>query len=221
MKKNYVVIGLGRFGLSMIEELSKYTDDVIGIDVNPEAVQNASHLIEQSYIADSTSEKAMKSLGIQNADHIVIAIGDNFEATIMTYATLKDLGIENITVRCDRDSYVPILKKLGVTDIISPTKLAGKRLASRIASPNFVDYFQLANDYCVVELPVPSSFSPTKVSELNTRNKYDVNLLLIKRNKVSISPRANDEIRPGDELFVFGKHKKIIELSESLKLNVK
>ena len=217
MKKNYVVIGLGRFGLSLIDELSKYSNNVMGIDFNPEAVELASHMIQQAYIADSTSEKALKNLGVQNADHVVISFGDNFEGTIMTYATLKELGVNNITVRCDRDHYVPILKKLGVNDIISPTKLAGTRLASRIVSPDFVDYFQLANDYCVVEVPVPTTFIAQKVSELNTRNKFDVNLLLIRRNKNTISPRANEEIRPGDELFVFGQHRNIIALTEFLK----
>lgn len=219
MKKSFAIIGLGRFGLSLIEELSKYTDDIIGIDTNEDAVKNAAMIIEQAYQANSTSTKAMKSLGVHNVDHAVIAFGENFEGTIMTYATLKDLGIENITVRCDKDSYVPILTKLGVTDIISPTKIAGKRLASLLCSPNFVDYFQLANDYCVVELPVPLTFKPMKISQLDARNKFDVNLLLIKRKKTSIAPKANDELCPGDELFVFGKNKKIILLNEFLKKN--
>lgn len=217
MKKNYVIIGLGRFGLSLIDELSKYSDSVIGIDSNPEAVEVASRIIEQAYIADSTSEKALKNLGVQNADHVVISFGGNFEGTIMTYAILKDLGVENITVRCDRDNYIPILKKLGVNDIISPTKLAGTRLASRMVSPDFVDYFQLANDYCVVEVPVPNSFKTTKVMDLNTRNQFDVNLLLIRRGKQTISPKANAEVRPGDELFVFGLNRNIVKLTEFLK----
>lgn len=217
MKKTYVVIGLGRFGLALIDELSKYSDNVIAIDIQPEAVQTASRIIEQAYIADSTSEKALKSLGVQNADHVVISFGSNFEATIMTFATLKDMGLQNITVRCDRDHYIPILQKLGVKDIISPTGIAGTRLASRIVSPDFVDYFQLANDYVVVDLTVPESFQTKTVLDMDTRNQFGVNLLLIKRNKTSIAPRATDEIRPGDELFVFGTHRKIVKLAEYLK----
>lgn len=219
MKKSFAIIGLGRFGLSLIEELSKYTDDIIGIDSDEQAVKNASHLIEQAFQADASSEKAMRSLGVQNADHAVIAFGENFEGTIMTYATLKDLGVKNITVRCDKENYVPILEKLGVTDIISPTKIAGKKLATKLSSPNFVDYFQLANDYCIVELPVPDTFKKVRIIDLNVRNKFDVNLLLIRRKKQSFSPKATDEICPGDELFVFGKDKKIIQLGNYLKQN--
>jgi len=219
MKKSFAIIGLGRFGLSLIEELSKYTDDIIGIDLDSEAVKNASHLIDQAFQADSSSEKAMKALGVQNVDHAVIAFGENFEGTIMSYATLKSLGVQNITVRCDKDNYVPILEKLGISDIISPTKVAGKKLATRLSAPNFVDYFQLANNYCVVELPVPMTFKAIRVNELNARNKFDVNLLLIRRGKTSLTPKANDEICPGDELFVFGEDKKIIKLGNFLKQN--
>lgn len=219
MQKNYVIIGLGRFGLSLIDELSKYSDNVVGIDINTDAVETASRMIEHAYIADSTSEKAMKSLGVQNADHIVIAFGDNFEGTILTFVTLKDLGCNNITVRCDRDSYIPILKKIGVTDIISPTKLAGVKLALRIVSPDFVDYFSLTNDYCVVEVPVPATFKTKKLMEIDARNRFDVNLLLIRREKQTITPKANEEIRPQDVIFVFGTNKRIVELTEYLKEN--
>lgn len=217
MKKSYFIIGLGRFGLSLIDELSNYSDEVIGIDTNEEAVEEASKIIDKAYIADSTSENAMRNVGIQNADHVVIAFGNNFEGTIMTYATLRDLGIENITVRCDIESHIPILAKLGVTDIISPTKIAGKRLASRIISPNLVDYFQLTGDYCVVDVTIPDSFKPTTVENYNPRNKFDVNLLLIKRKKITLTPRANEEILPGDEIFVFGTRKNISDLMDSLK----
>ena len=181
MKKSFAIIGLGRFGLSLIEELSKYTNDIIGIDTDMDAVKTASHIIEQAYQADSSSEKALRSIGVQNADHAVISFGENFEGTIMTYVTLKNLGIKNITVRCDKDNYVPILEKLGVKDIISPTKIAGAKLATRISAPDFVDYFELANDYCVVDLSVPNTFKGKKIFELNARNKFDVNLLLIKQ----------------------------------------
>ena len=219
MKKNYVVIGLGRFGLSLLDELSKHTDNLIGIDSEEEAVQNAAKIIHQVYIADSTSEKAMKELSVQNADHVVISFGSNFEATIMTFVTLKNLGVKNITVRCDHEHYIPILTKLGVDDIISPTKLAGTRLASRIISPDFVDYFQLANDYAVVEVPVPERFREKPIIQMNTRNRFSVNILLIKRNKTSIAPTATDVIRAGDELFVFGPRRKIIAFTEFLKDN--
>lgn len=219
MKKSFAIIGLGRFGLSLIEELSKYTNDIIGIDTDMDAVKTASHIIEQAYQADSSSEKALRSIGVQNADHAVISFGENFEGTIMTYVTLKNLGIKDITVRCDKDNYVPILEKLGVKDIISPTKIAGAKLATRISAPDFVDYFELANDYCVVDLSVPNTFKGKKIFEIDARNKFDVNLLLIRRNNISINPKANDEILPGDELFVFGKSKNITELGNYLKQN--
>ena len=95
MKKSFVVIGLGRFGLTLLEELSNYGNEIIGIDNDLDAVNKASNIIEQVYQADSTSEIALKNIGVQNIDHAIIAFSDDLEDIIMSYVTLKDLGIKN------------------------------------------------------------------------------------------------------------------------------
>ena len=209
MKKSFVVIGLGRFGLTLLEELSNYGNEIIGIDNDLDAVNKASNIIEQVYQADSTSEIALKNIGVQNVDHAIIAFSDNLEDIIMSYVTLKDLGIKNITVRCDQDKFVPILNKLGINDIISPTKLAAKNLASKLVSPDFIDYFQLEKDYCIVELPL--------LDNLNARNQFDVNILMIKRDNKIVTPKGNDELKANDILFVFGKDNSINKLSAYLR----
>ncbi len=213
-KRNIFVLGLGRFGLALVAELTNYSDQVVAIDMDEEAVEQASKLTSLAYIADSTSMKAMKDAGIQNADHVIIAFGSSFEGTILTYVNLKELGVKNISVRCEKESYYPILAKLGVQDIISTTKIAGKRLATRIVFPDFVDYFSISGDYCMVDITVKDSFVPLKLSELNPRNKFDVNLLLIKRGKKDITPKADDQIMPNDELVVFGTRKNVSLLSD-------
>lgn len=217
MKKSFVVIGLGRFGLTLLEELSNYGNEIIGIDNDLDAVNKASNIIEQVYQADSTSEIALKNIGVQNIDHAIIAFSDNLEDIIMSYVTLKDLGIKNITVRCDQDKFVPILNKLGINDIISPTKLAAKNLASKLVSPNFIDYFQLEKDYCIVELPLLDNFKTIKLIDLNARNQFDVNILMIKRDNKIVTPKGNDELKANDILFVFGKDNSINKLSTYLR----
>ncbi len=213
MKKSFAIIGLGRFGLSLLEELAKFTDDIIAIDTDEEAVKKASLLVNQAFIMDSTNERALKSVGIQNVDHAIISFGSKFEASILTYATLKNFNINHITIRVDNDQFIPIYEKLGATDIISPQKIAGDRLANRIISDNFTDYFKLIGDYSVVETLISQNIEPVSIIDLDVRNKFDVNILLIMRDKKEFAPKATDLIQTNDIIFVFGKSANILKFA--------
>jgi trk system potassium uptake protein TrkA len=209
MKKTFAVLGLGRFGLKLIEELSRHNVDVIGLDMNETNVVKASEYISNAFICDITSESALKELGINNVDHAVVSIGSNLQATILSTIILKDFGVPKITVRVDDDYYVPVIKKLGATDIVSPQKLAGIRLANKIVSDTFIDYYNISSDYCIVEIRIAEDNKPLNIQELNPRNNYDVNLLLIKRAKDVFSPKGTDDILSNDIIFVFGEKAKI------------
>lgn len=204
MKKSYAIIGLGRFGLAMVEELSKINADVIAIDISEESVTKAAEYINHAFICDSTNEAALHEIGIQNVDHAIIAFGSNLQATILSTVLLKEMNIPKITVRVDNDYYVPIIKKLGATDIISPQKLAGVRLANKVVSDTFIDYFNLSEDYCIVEALVVDDFKSISIQDLNPRNTFDVNIVLITRGNSTFQPKGNDEILPKDRLFIFG-----------------
>lgn len=214
-KKSYAVIGLGRFGLSLVEELSKYTNNIIAIDKDESSVKVAGEFINQCFISDSTDEKQLREVGIDNVSHAIICFGSNFEGTILTLVSLKNIGVEKITVRCDNDSYLPILSRLGATDIVSPQKIAGIRLANRIVS-NLSDYFNLTGDFCIVEVTIPHTMKKISILELDSRNRFGVNIILIKREKDSFAPKATDYVKPGDHLFVFGLKYQIQKFTESL-----
>ena len=215
-KKIFAVIGLGRFGLSLLGELSRFTDNIIAIDRNENSVKEAGEFINQCFVCESTDEKQLKQVGINNVDHAIICFGSNLEATILTLVSLKNLGVNDITVRCDQEAYLPILEKLGATDIISPQKIAGIRLANRVVS-NISDYFNLTGDFCIVEVSVPENMRTITIIDLDARNKFGVNIILIKREKGSFAPKASDSIQAGDQLFVFGKNSQIRKFTNSLR----
>jgi trk system potassium uptake protein TrkA len=209
MKKSFAILGLGRFGLNLVEELSHHNVDIIAVDTSEENVNKASEFISNAAICDITNETALKELGINNVDHAVIAIGSNLQSTIIATIILKEFGIPKITVRVDDDYYFPVMKKLGATDIVSPQKLAGIRLANKIVSDTFIDYYNLSSEFCIVEISVADDIRPLNIQELNPRNRFDVNLLLIQRGKSVFSPKAPDSIEPEDQIFVFGTKQKI------------
>lgn len=217
MKKSFAIIGLGRFGLSLLEELVQFTDNIIVIDKDAEAVKKASKFVNQCFIMESTNEKVLKDKGVDNVEHAIICFGSDLEATILTLVSLKNINVKNITVRCDQEAYKPIIEKLGATDIVSPQKLAGNSLANSIYM-NVDDYYQLAGDYCMVKQKTPLNFSEISMIGLNARNKYGVNILLIKRGEKEFAPKATDTIKGGDSLFIVGKQKDIEKFAKVLDL---
>lgn len=204
MKKTFAVLGLGRFGLKLVEELNRHAVDIIALDMDEANVMKAGQLISNAYICDITNESALRELGIENVDHAIVALGSNLQVTIMATIILKEFGVKKITVRVDDDYYINVMLRLGATDIVSPQKLAGVRLANKIVSDSFIDYFNISSDYCIVEIKIQEHVNPITIQELNPRNNYNVNLLLIHRGNDVFPAKASDELIPNDTIFVFG-----------------
>ena len=118
-KKSFAVIGLGQFGISIVEELVGNGMDVIAIDTDEEAVKKISALLPTVAVANATDEEALKELGIKDVDAAIVAFGSHIEASILTTVILKELGVKSIIVRVDDVYYMPIMKKLGATEVIT------------------------------------------------------------------------------------------------------
>ncbi len=209
MKKSFLVIGLGRFGLGVAQILSEQNVDLVAIDINEDAVSVASDFVEHCMICDSTNEHNLLQLGVKNIDHAVVAIGNNIQATILTTVLLKNIGVKKLTVRVDDEFFVPVMKKLGADEVISPEKIAAKHIGSRIVSDSFADYYSIADEYAIVQVIVNSKFNEMLLHNLDPRNKFDVNVILIQRNGTSFIPKGTDYIKPGDTIMVIAKIVKI------------
>lgn len=208
MKKSFAVIGLGRFGMAIVEELSRYGVDLIALDINKEAVADAARFVSHTIICDCTDEQALLEAGIQNVDHVIIAIGNNISSTILATVIVSQMGVNKITVRVDNEYYNPVISKLGATEIILPEKSAGARLANRIVYDNFLDYFNVG-DYSVVNLLVHNNFKPASLIDLDLRNRFNINITVIKRDKKFFIPKGTDLIMPNDEVLVIGQKNNI------------
>lgn len=216
MKKTFAVFGLGQFGMSIVEELSRHDVDIMAIDRDDAKVKKASRFIPTVFIADATDEKALKELDIQNVDHAIVAYGNNIQATILTTVILVEMGVKHITVRVDNEYYVPVLKKLGAHEVISPQRMAGISLANRLENESFVDYYSLGDNFSVVKVSIRKDCTPRLISELNPRNTFGVNLILITRKTRTFAPKANDFIEGGDIIFVVGQTKDIEKFNKEL-----
>lgn len=216
MKKTIAVFGLGQFGMSIVEELSKHDADVMAIDKDEGKVKLASRFIPTVFIADSTDEKALRELDMQHVDHAIVAYGNNIQATILTTVILVEMGVKHLTVRVDNEYYIPVLKKLGAHEVISPQRMAGLGIANRLENESFVDYYSLGDNFSVVKVSINKDFEHRLISELNPRNTYGVNLILITRKTKTFAPKANDYIEPNDIIFVVGQTKDIEKFNKAL-----
>ncbi|MBD8026609.1 TrkA family potassium uptake protein [Ureibacillus sp. Re31] len=205
MKKEFVVIGLGRFGGSIVRELVRLGADVLAIDSSAERVDEYAKIATQSVIADTTDEEVIKSLGIRNFEHVIVAIGENIQASILTTLILKELGVEQITVKAHNDYHAKVLKKIGADHVVHPERDMGIRIANNIMSNNVLDYLELSDEHSIMEIRANDRIAGFSLIDLDIRAKYGINIVGIKRGEtIVISPAADDKILLGDILLVIG-----------------
>lgn len=217
MKKEFAVIGLGRFGGSICRELSREGMEVLAIDLDEDKVNEYKDIAGHAVIADSTDENVLRELGMRNIDHVIVAIGDNIQASILTTLMLKELGIKTITVKAQNDYHEKVLSKIGADHVVHPERDMGKRIAHNIISNNILDYIELSDDHSVVEVKAGSKMSGRTLVDLDIRAQYGCNVVAIKRKKdVIVSPMATEEIRESDVLIVIGADKDISRFEKNL-----
>lgn len=205
MKKEFVVIGLGRFGGSIVEELVRLGADVMAIDSDPERVEDYAKIATQAVIADATDEAALKSLGIQNFEHVIVAIGDDIQASILATLILKEFGVPQITAKAQNDYHAKVLHKIGADLIVHPERDMGIRIANNIMSHNVLDYLELSDEYSIMEIRSNDRIAGYSIKDLDIRANYGINIIGIKRGEqIIISPGADEKILLGDVLLVIG-----------------
>lgn len=217
MKREFAVIGLGRFGGSICEELSMEGMKVLAIDINEQKINEYKNIASHAVIADSTDELTLKQIGIKNIDHVIVAIGDNIQASILTTVILVELGVNKITVKAQNDYHEKILNKIGAHLVVHPERDMGKRLAHSLISSNILDYLELSEDHSMVEVKAGKKMLGKTLIDLNIRAKYGCNVVAIKSGKqMNVSPIAEYIIKENDVLIVIGADQDISRFERQL-----
>ena len=205
MKKQIVVIGLGRFGSSVCKELYNMGHEVMAIDTDPEKVDDLRDFASFTVIADATDENQLKSLGVRNFEHAIVAIGDNLQASVLCTLMLKELGLPKVWVKARDLQHEKILHKVGADRVIQPEKEMGIRVAHHVDSEKIVDYIDLSKDYSIIELVASSKMANRTLISLDIRKEFNCVVLAIKRlEDVNIAPAIDDIVEKDDILIVMG-----------------
>ncbi|MGR8827805.1 TrkA family potassium uptake protein [Leuconostoc citreum] len=206
MRQTYAIIGLGRFGGALLETLVANGQDVLGIDVSEEHVNDYRDIATQVVIADAQEDDVLRKLDIASFDHVIIAIGHNMQASILATINAKDLGAKNVIAKAENKTHLRVLTKIGADVVVQPEREMGERIARKLLAPNMLNFIELSDDYSMAEVQIVNpSFTGKTLAELNIRKKFGLNIIAVRHDgEVIVAPGAQYQLHDRDILSVVG-----------------
>lgn len=211
MKQTYAIVGLGRFGSSLLESLINADQEVLVIDKDPNLVESYMDIATHAVIADAQDEDALRDLDLASFDHVVVAIGHNQQASILTTILLKDLGVRHVVAKAENNLHARVLDKVGADQVVRPESEMAHRLAEQLMTPNLLNFIDLGDKHSLGEIKIGNlRFANKEIEELDVRKQYGLTIISIRsQDRVVITPDPDEIIQVGDVLTVVGTTKDV------------
>ena len=212
MEKQFVVLGLGIFGSTLVKTLSQFGREVIAIDKDSENVQRVSEFATKAVIGDVTDIQFLTDLGLDDIDVGIVAIGDRLEDSILATMNLKELGVPYVIVKAKNKRFKVVLERIGADHVVRPEKEMGEKFARTLLRKNIKDLIELDEENCIVEMKVPQSWIGKSLSQLDLRKLYSINVLGKrdpKTHKLEVPVDPSAPIEMNDTFLVLGQTDKI------------
>ncbi len=204
--KQFLVLGLGRFGTSVARTLCEQGQEVLAVDADEDLVEAIAPHVTQAMQLDATDEEALSSLDVQNFDVAIVSIGQNTRDSILVSVLLKELGVPYLVAKANDELHAKVLRKIGVDRVVFPERDMGARLARNLLTPNVLEWMELGGDHQLIELRVPEKWVGNSLIGLNVRRRYGVNILAVHRGERFLaSPAPDMPFEDGDTLLVMGR----------------
>jgi len=215
MKKQFLVIGLGRFGVSVAGTLTEAGHSVVGIDQSEDRIQRISEEIADVIKCDATDADILESMGISDYEAVIVCIGEKYiQNSILVTLLLKEKGAKKIIAKAGTKTQGRVLSKVGADIIVYPEKDMGERVARSLVSPNVIDFLRVSPDVSIIEITVPETIVGKNLIELNLRHRYGVTIISIKnsKNKIMSPPDINYKFQKDDVMTLIGEDKLLRKL---------
>jgi trk system potassium uptake protein TrkA len=222
MKKQVVIIGLGRFGTSLANTLTGNGLDVLALDNNERKVQSVAAQVTHAVHADATDETVLEELGVRNFDIAVVAIGSDIQSSVLATVLLRKLGIPYVVARANNMLHGEILKKIGADKVVFPEYESGNRAAHEVLLRGVMDYFPVAPKYGITNIEARAEFVDQTLTKLGfgPKGRDSIAVLIIHRgNELIFNPSMSEIIKSGDMLIVAGSDDKLEDLLTRLAIN--
>lgn len=211
--KDFVVIGLGRFGSSVAANLHRFNKNVLGIDPDEDALSAALPNLTRGVVADAADERTLKELNVRSYDAAIVGIGSDLGTSILVTEMLKELGVPLVIARATSDHHARCLLKVGADRVIAPERDMGIRVARNIAEANLLDFIDLDPEVSIQEVSILDEMVGRSLRDLDLAGRYGANVIAIKRNEaVTINPRPDEVLRAGDIIIVIGRNGRFAQL---------
>lgn len=208
--KSILLIGLGRFGRHLAIDLNKQNCEILAIDSKENRIEDVLPYVSNALIGDCTSKKFLESLGVSNFDVCFVAIGSDFQSSLITTSFLKELGAKKVIARAAKDIQAKFLTQIGADEIIYPEKQIASWAAIRYSSEHILDYIEVSEDYGIYEVELPNSWIGKTVGEIDIRKTYNVNIMAVKKEgnlQMEITPST--KFNETDRILILGKNKDV------------
>jgi trk system potassium uptake protein TrkA len=212
----FAVIGLGSFGFNVAKTLYEKKNEVVAIDSDKEKIEAVKDFVSHAVQMDSANKENLEALGLKEMDVIVVSLGPEMEASILTVLFLHELGAKRIVAKALTEDHAKVLEAVGATEVIYPEKDMAIKTALRLNSPNILDYFPLLSGISIQEIAPPEKFIGKSLKELDLRNKYGIQVIAIKEviaEKTTFIPKADFVIKDSDILIVMGEEKQLAKIN--------
>lgn len=214
-KKQFLVIGLGRFGASVARTLCDLGHEVLAIDDDEDAVEALSPFVTQAVQANAADDGVLESLDAGSYDAAIVSIGSDVRASILISVLCKEAGIPMVLAKAMDDLHAKVLSKVGVDRVIFPERDMGQRVARALVSPRMLEQMTMGGDSGVAEVLLPESWGGRTLEDINVRRNYRITILAVRRDGQMITSLGADfRLQPGDTLLVLGEQEDIDGLEE-------
>ena len=214
--RQFIVVGLGKFGMEVALALASNGMQVLAIDKDPRKTEAIADKVTYAVRADATDQKELAALGLSGADAAIVSLGNKIEDSVLATMILKEFGIPEVIVKGISKEHGKILKLVGATEVVFPEEDMARKIAQKIMHPNIIEHIPLLPNYSIVEIIAPKTFQGKTLLELNLRREYGVEVLMIRRGtNVRMVPAATmEKIQEGDILLMLGKNEDLEKIRQ-------
>ena len=206
--KSILLIGLGRFGRHTAMHLHEMGHHVMAVDKNEERVNHVLPFATNAQIGDSTDMQFLRTLGVQNYDLCIVAIGGDFQGSLETTSLLKDLSARFVISRAERDIQAKFLLRNGADEVVYPEKQMARWTAIRYSSNHILDYIELDDTHAILEVSVPKAWVGKSVGQIDIRKKYNITIMALKKNgQMTLSVNPDTVLTERETMLVLGEYK--------------
>ena len=211
----FAVIGLGSFGKHVAKTLYERGHDVLAVDCDKDKIEELKVSVSHAVQMEAADKENLEALGIKDMDVVIVSLGPNMEASILTVLHLREIHVKRIVVKALTEDHVKILEAVGATEVIYPEKDMAVRTALKLSDPNVLEYLPLISGFGIQEIAPPEKFLGKSLKELDLRNKYGVQIIAVKGlvpEKMTLIPTGDFVIKDSDVLIIMGEDEQLAKI---------